>query len=1163
MSVRTGGQRRFITDGSRAMLANATSMSVFLRKKFDPQSDPAKSIRYVLFGGEGGSSFQISYGGAGATVGTVRTRFRLMNHLAQATYKDVDLAVGVNYALGLVFAPDGNRFYVDGERYELATLSGSMSPHPVGYGTGLWDYNPQIAAYVEDLALWSNHALSDSQMEGLRDGVLSPLDILGGTWQGYWPMKGPEGSEVKVGDPGLANLKAGQPAGDFPLRNALGDGAATYGPSLAWRPSAEAGDVHVGTSGRTVFVTMRGIESQQQTLCRKLNHPPRVSIDGRDVGPLTPIVVNGKQSFSAYRLPPGERIGDRNRVKISAPANWMSTVAGASSAFSDGDVLNYAGRSCFRPEGYVKTLRMGVNTEYAPCDFRSLGQYTKNIRFRLGSSRQISEFAGDGTPTAFAYPYTSASVVLYTADGDNGLDETGFPGPVGLVAVQYNDRRPFTAPTSIRITPRYRDTTEVVARPEYDNPGVLGEDGVLRGIVKVFQVKRAAGSTRFATSFAVTYGNPTGRMHVDSVVIQHEKDFTPGTPTVLDDSDPYALSETFKDIWRGAGSIRCWTSLISGVTSSIFEREHLRQLGDYTWSQGRPKATRSIRFTRAEPFRLSDCPYIYYQQFGERYGATLDEPAQAVEPLSEDVLRIARDEGPGNEILIGSRLFLGDEVARVVDCLPDDRYRVIRGIEGTTPAAHEPGRIEVGFRAQTPAPGRIAGESWWSNGHYVKLTTQAPHGLPTGFCLSLDSAWPVFAFADGYSQKPNEFGGMVVVGRDSMVVKVPPWHDASLPSSTLAEPVDLDPETCKAYAAFPSQEQLPYAMHSRAANQLDSPTCFYSLPLYGTDDCYHAIAEEIRDNLDRGRLAYIEIGCEEWNFNQQKQFFFMASTAMLPGQTLWATYLLRYARAREIFGKAFGDRAQDLRFYINQQAVNVRSELFDFMESQTPPIRIDATAIAPYISHGDNYLPDETQEAFAQLDPDEILDLWIHTLWNGIGYGPKHHAAAWTRRMATYTERTGFPCELVSYEGGVESIESKAHQYGLEKQRDCFYHPNMYIVGQDMFALFQESGYKRFNYFCSFADFYKGMLMWGLYKYHYHPYGRGDGSDGKANNLLCLAVPGQEHSKRPDQNQDLENVSVLGLAWLDWNKDFLPIEDARAARRTADQRRPGRRRIVA
>ena len=55
------------------------------------------------------------------------------------------------------------------------------------------------------------------------------------------------------------------------------------------------------------------------------------------------------------------------------------------------------------------------------------------------------------------------------------------------------------------------------------------------------------------------------------------------------------------------------------------------------------------------------------------------------------------------------------------------------------------------------------------------------------------------------------------------------------------------------------------------------------------------------------------------------------------------------------------------------------------------------------------------------------------------------------------------------------------------------------------------------------------MQTWG-----WQPHGKGDGSDGKANNRLCLATPGYPNSKASTTNQDQQNVSVRVQASLEW-----------------------------
>jgi hypothetical protein len=46
--------------------------------------------------------------------------------------------------------------------------------------------------------------------------------------------------------------------------------------------------------------------------------------------------------------------------------------------------------------------------------------------------------------------------------------------------------------------------------------------------------------------------------------------------------------------------------------------------------------------------------------------------------------------------------------------------------------------------------------------------------------------------------------------------------------------------------------------------------------------------------------------------------------------------------------------------------------------------------------------------------------------------------------------------------------------------------------------------------------------------------GKGDGSDGRPNNLLCLAVPGQPNSLLPGDLQDAKNVSTRGQGINEW-----------------------------
>jgi hypothetical protein len=102
----------------------------------------------------------------------------------------------------------------------------------------------------------------------------------------------------------------------------------------------------------------------------------------------------------------------------------------------------------------------------------------------------------------------------------------------------------------------------------------------------------------------------------------------------------------------------------------------------------------------------------------------------------------------------------------------------------------------------------------------------------------------------------------------------------------------------------------------------------------------------------------------------------------------------------------------------------------------------------------------------------------------------------------------------------------------LERGRDLVYNPNWYIAETDFFGLLQTLGFARFNQYT--LSIGVTGFAWGAYKLQTQPAVRGDASDGKVDNRLCLATPGKAHTKTATTNQDQVNGSVRGQAFLDW-----------------------------
>src|SRR5262249_40280859 len=112
---------------------------------------------------------------------------------------------------------------------------------------------------------------------------------------------------------------------------------------------------------------------------------------------------------------------------------------------------------------------------------------------------------------------------------------------------------------------------------------------------------------------------------------------------------------------------------------------------------------------------------------------------------------------------------------------------------------------------------------------------------------------------------------------------------------------------------------------------------------------------------------------------------------------------------------------------------------------------------------------------------------------------------------------------------------------------DLMYNPNFRVAQMDFYGQLQKYG---------FADFHSFYFSGGAADAnsnfpYYHSIQqlpvKGDGSDGKTDNLLTLAVPGKTHSKSAPTSLDTfsdgtpRQVSVRGQAVLDWMAAYTSV----------------------
>ena len=135
--------------------------------------------------------------------------------------------------------------------------------------------------------------------------------------------------------------------------------------------------------------------------------------------------------------------------------------------------------------------------------------------------------------------------------------------------------------------------------------------------------------------------------------------------------------------------------------------------------------------------------------------------------------------------------------------------------------------------------------------------------------------------------------------------------------------------------------------------------------------------------------------------------------------------------------------------------------------------------------------------------------------------------ATYNTWLATYNATNGTsypPAVIYGYEGGyacglpsgctlsnsnASGYSGTAGGFGiicLATSHDIIYNPAWRIYEKDFFALVQASGFvDNAIYGYCYPAYYANL--WSVINWPAQPYGKGDGSDGKANNKLCMATP--------------------------------------------------------
>ena len=517
----------------------------------------------------------------------------------------------------------------------------------------------------------------------------------------------------------------------------------------------------------------------------------------------------------------------------------------------------------------------------------------------------------------------------------------------------------------------------------------------------------------------------------------------------------------------------------------------------------------------------------------------------------------------------------------------DSEYMRCVGISGTTvnvvrasafnqvlstPAAHSSGASITCYN-RLAIPGLPLPSQ---NGQWVEMVCATPHYLKAGLLMGQNSGTlPTMTCTDG-----STFGGWP--GSDGCLVwPTGPLTFALKSQTSTSAVVTLGPSTT--YPSAPTSyslsgvtiqnilpnQGLPHEAAAIANGAIAGANMHINLPLLCSDSYCFNVATKIANNFPAGRKVYVELSDEPWNWGEPifYQVSWFNQFLGYADQNAW--YVVRIGQIRSIFRTVFGTginghSANEIYQVANVWFVYAANQPM-LSVAQEYNVIIDAYAVAPYIG------PTATAQSIPintatwnAANITQIADLFIHDVWynpaNTTSFvGPANGSVSGTHwaYITSYNAwlDANFPgtrhCILVGYEGGYSTgapdtcttCSSGVNEgmggngYGNicpYLNHDIKYDPVWRIYEKDFYALLQRLGFRDVNIYAD-CLYYFYQYAWSIYSWSAQQPGKGDGSDGKANNRLCLATPGYPYSKASDnQPGSTERVSArAGVPGMD------------------------------
>jgi hypothetical protein len=627
-SITFSGDRSFRTDANKIPWDGQQTASIHFKIRCNATSSSSVLLR------DAGNSFAIWLEPASSPNSTL-LKLNTENAAQQHSSAVQTLTNGVVYTIGITYEQGRQTLWVDGVPTVFGNLTGATQSWPVslilGHGTGNFT--------LDDVGIWNGYVLTQADVIALRDGTSTPAQIgEGATWRGEWTLAGTSGQNASPGDPGQSTTGCS-------FTSVSGTGTAVYAAPLIFSPPVNVQTAYIATSGKTVGISFRTTSGASTTPTAILT-PPSLTINGGTPVALATSWVTGYHSRCLLLLPAGISLAATDTATLSAPTGWANTSAGICGPVNL-MLSNFVGKSAVGTDTLKKTFRPGWNFPHLGAINWSTYQLPKNWRYRLQPWFQYATQTSGGKPLTLTQTWAFAQ--LSYNNSANGIDNSFYPGTPGLYAVGWDDTNP-TVPTAFSL---YGGDSDVVVTVRLDlaNPGIGGI-----GIVRVFDVEHSANAATANLSILIRVDNASKAPSFDNLVIYGPGDFSSqaNTPTVLDRSDPYALSATFLDrLKHGCGSMRFVDSTLNfDGMSNIALPSDLRNLNDFAWGEYVNKTRATIGYVQARPWDPTVTGTVYSDLFGPPEGtplpwSTFGNGAQLIELVTAQPHGLRTGQAPG------------------------------------------------------------------------------------------------------------------------------------------------------------------------------------------------------------------------------------------------------------------------------------------------------------------------------------------------------------------------------------------------------------------------------------------------------------------------------------------------------------------------------------